>query len=100
MDNRFNRIFPSFTFLHLELSPSHRIIDNLLDYFVFNVYNKQKDDKARAYQLENMVIEASSSPSTTIVVTDVLRLQKVNLVFSYFLILIFISCDLFSSFYF
>jgi len=70
MNNRFNGIFPSFTPLHFELSPGHRIIDNFSDYFVFNLHSKQKDDRAYAHQLDNMVIEASSSPSTAIVVTD------------------------------
>jgi len=70
MDNRFNKIFPSFTSLYSELSPGHRIIDNFLDYFVFNLHNKQKNNKSRTHQLDNMVIESISSSSTTIVVTD------------------------------
>jgi len=70
MNNRFNRIFPSFTPLHFELSPGHRIIDNFSDYFVFNLHCKQKDDRACAHQLDNIVIEALSFPSTAIVVTD------------------------------
>ena len=70
MNNRFNEIFPSFTSLHSELSPGHRIIDNFSDRFVFNLHNKQKDNKSHAHQLDNMVIKSSSSPATTIVVTD------------------------------
>ena len=70
MDNRFNKIFPSFIPLYSELSPGHRIIDNFSDCFVFNLYNKQKENKSHAYQLDNMVIESSSSPATAIVVTD------------------------------
>ena len=45
MVNRYNRIFPSFTPLHSESSPSHRVIDNFLDWFLFNLHNKQKDNK-------------------------------------------------------
>ena len=70
INNRFNGIFPSFTPLHSELFPSHRIIDNFLDHFVFNLHSKQKDDRACTHQLDNMVIKASSSPSTAIVVID------------------------------
>jgi len=70
MDNRFNEIFSSFTPLHSEISPGHRIIDNFSDCFFFNLHNKQKDDKSRAYQLDNIVIESSSSSSTAIIVTD------------------------------
>ena len=69
-NNRFNRIFSSFTSLHSKLSSSYRIINNFSDHFVFNLYSKQKDNRAYAHQLDNMVIEASSSSSITIVVTD------------------------------
>ena len=71
MNNRFNGIFPSFTPLHSELSPGHKIIDNFSNCFVFNLHSKQKDNKACTHQLNNIVIEASSSSSTTIVVIDV-----------------------------
>jgi len=70
MDNRFNEIFSSFTPLYSELSPGHRVIDNFSDRFFFNLHNKQKDNKSCAHQLDNMIIELSSSPSTAIVVTD------------------------------
>jgi len=62
MNNRFNEIFSSFIPLYSKLSPGHRIIDNFSDRFVFNLHSKQKDNKAHTYQLDNMVIEASSSP--------------------------------------
>ena len=68
--NRCNRIFPSFTPLHSKFSPGHRIIDNFSDRFLFNLHNKQKDDKICTQQLNNIVIELSTSPSTVIVVTD------------------------------
>ena len=45
MDNRFNGIFPSFTSLHSELSPGHRVIDNFSDQLVFNLHGKQNGDK-------------------------------------------------------
>ena len=70
IDNRLNRIFSSFSPLHSELSPSHRFIDNFSDHFGFNLHSKQKDNKTCTHQLDNMVIESSSSLSTTIVVTD------------------------------
>jgi len=69
-NNRFNGIFPSFTPLHSELSLGHRIIDNFLDCLIFNLHSKQKNNRVCYHQLDNMVIEASSFPSTTIVVTD------------------------------
>jgi len=70
MVNRCNGIFPSFTPLHSEFFPSHRIIDNFSDQFLFNLHNKQKDNRTRTQQLDNMVIKSSNSSSTAIVVTD------------------------------
>jgi len=70
MVNRCNGIFPSFTPLHSEFSPGHKIINNFSDQFLFNLYNKQKDNKICTQQLDNMVIKSSNSPSTAIVVTD------------------------------
>ena len=70
MVNRCNGIFPSFTPLHSEFSPGHKIINNFSDQFLFNLHNKQKDNKIHTQQLDNMVIESSNSSSTAIVVTD------------------------------
>ena len=69
-DNKFNGIFPSFTPLHSELSPSHRVIDNFSDQLVFNLHSKQNSNKTHTQQLNNMIIELSNSPFTTIVVID------------------------------
>ena len=70
MNIRFNGIFPSFTPLYSEFSPSHRVIDNFSDQIIFNIHSKQKDNKTCTQQLDNMVIELSNSPSTAIVITD------------------------------
>jgi len=66
-----NGIFPSFTPLHSELSPSHRVIDNFSDQLVFNLHSKQNGNKTHTQQLDNMIIKLSNSPFTAIVVTDV-----------------------------
>ena len=57
--NRFNGIFPFFTPLHSEFSPGYKIIDKFSDQFIFNIHNKQKDNKFCSQQLDNMVIELS-----------------------------------------
>jgi len=69
-NNRFNGIFSSFSPLHSELLPSLRIIDNFSDQFSFNLCDKEKNNKIRLQQLDNMVIESSNSPSTAIIITD------------------------------
>ena len=40
IDNRFNRIFPSFTPLYSKLSSGYRIIDNFSDWLVSNLHSK------------------------------------------------------------
>ena len=70
MANRFNKCFPSFIPLHSEFSPGLRVIDKFSDHISFNVHDKGKDDKSHAHQLDNMVLESSSFPSTIIIVSD------------------------------
>ena len=71
MANRFNECFPSFISLHSEFSPGLRVIDNFSDHISFYIHNKGKDNKSHAHQLDDMVLESSSSPSTTIIVSNV-----------------------------
>ena len=69
-NNKVYGIFPSFSPLHLELAPGSCIIDNFLDRFSFNLTNKKEKDKIRFQELNEMVLQSSSFPSTAIVVTD------------------------------
>jgi len=70
MANRFNECFLSFIPLHSEFSPGLGVIDNFSDHISFNVHDKGKDNKSHAHQLDNIVLESSSFPSTTIIVFD------------------------------
>jgi len=72
MDNRFNKVFPSFALLHPEFSPSCRVIDVFPSHFSFHLYNKQKDNsfKTCIQQLGNSAIESSSISLHTLVITD------------------------------
>ena len=71
MANRFNKSFPSFSPLHSEISPRCRIINNFSNHFSFNVCNKEKDNKYHTHQLDKMVLESLSFPSTTIIASNV-----------------------------
>jgi len=53
-----------------ELSSSSRVIDTFSNHFSFNSDNKGKNDKIHLQQLDSIVIESSSSPSTAITVMD------------------------------
>ena len=72
MCNKAYGIFPSFSPLDPEFSPSHCIIDNFSDCFSFNLVNKKekKINKIRAQELDNMVLRNSSLPHTALVITD------------------------------
>ena len=63
-------IFPFFSPFHLELSLDSRIIDNFSDQFSFNLSIRNKNKKICCQQLDNIVLEASSSSSTAIIVLD------------------------------
>jgi len=63
-------VFPAFSPLHLELFLGSRIVDNFPDQFSFNLANKGKNDKLCFQQLDNMILQLSSSPSMAIIVID------------------------------
>jgi len=69
-NNKMYGIFPSFLPLHPEFDPGSRIIDNFSDCFSFNLANKKEKDNICSQQLNEMVLQSSSSPSTAIIVTD------------------------------
>jgi len=65
-------IFPSFSPLDPEFFPGCRIIDNFSNRFSFNLVNKKdkNPNKTRAQELDEMVLQNSSSPHSAIVITD------------------------------
>ena len=69
-NNKLYGIFPSFSPLHLELFLGSRIIDNFPEQFSFNLSNKEKSNKIHFQQLDNIVLELSSSLSMAIIVMD------------------------------
>ena len=72
MDNRFNKVFPSFNPYNPEFSPSFRIIDIFPGHFSFHSSNKYSTDNLISHlcQLNNLVIVSSEDPSYTLVVTN------------------------------
>jgi len=70
--NKAHGIFPSFSPLNPEFSPSYHIMDNFSDHFSFNLVNKKEKekDKIHAQELDNMVLCNSSLPHTALVITD------------------------------
>ena len=72
MDNRFNKVFPSFNPLHPEFSPGHRVIDNFSSHFSFHLFNKSKNTnfKACIQQLNNLAFVSSSIPFHALILMD------------------------------
>ena len=72
MDNHFNKIFPSFNPLNLELFPGSRIIDTYANYFSFHLFNKctSQNIKSHIQQLDKLALESSDSSSSALVVLN------------------------------
>ena len=68
--NKAYSIFPSFSPLSQEFTPGFHLTDNFSDYFPFNLVNKKEKDNFRVQELDEMVLQISSSPTTAFVITD------------------------------
>ena len=70
--NKSHGIFPSFSPISIEFSPGNRIINDFSDQFSFNLVNRKEKMKVnnRALELDEMVLQTSSSPHTALVITD------------------------------
>jgi len=65
-------IFPSFSPLNPEFSPSLRIMDEFSNCFCFNLVNKKEKEKYKthAQELDDMVLSNFFSPQSTLVIID------------------------------
>ena len=69
-NNKLFGVFPSFSPLNPEFILGSRIVDIFSDQFSFNLANKEKNNKIRIQQLDDMTLQSSSSPNTAIIVTN------------------------------
>ena len=72
MDNRFNKVFPSFDSLNPEFKPGNRIINKFFNHFSFHLFSKNNNHlfKNHIQQLNNLAIESSNTPSNALVITN------------------------------
>ena len=70
--NKFLGIFPSFSPTSIKFSPGNHIIDNFSDWVSFNLVNRKEKTKFNnhALELNKIVLQTSSSPHSTLVITD------------------------------
>ena len=72
IDNRFNKVFPSFDILNPEFTSRYTIIDSFSSCFSFHFFNKHNDDSLLfySYQLDKLAIISSDNPSYVLIITD------------------------------
>ena len=72
MDNRFNKVFPSFDPFNKEFAPGYYFIDIFSNCFSFYTSSKQSNKKFNAHiqALDNIALTFSSDPSITLMVSD------------------------------
>ena len=72
IDNRFNKVFPSFSPFNHEFSPGNRLIDVFPNHFSFHLSNRKSNHNIRSHlrYLDNTTIQASSDPQSVVVVSD------------------------------
>ena len=72
MDNRCNKIFPSFSSSNYEFSLRNRLIDIFPNCFSFHALNRKNNHDIKSYLqcLNNITIQVSSDPLSVVVVMD------------------------------
>ena len=72
MDNRCNKIFPSFSPFNCENSPENRLMDLFPNHFSFHTLNRKNNHDIKSYLwcLNNITIQASLDSLSVVVVID------------------------------
>ena len=69
--NKAYDIYPSLSPLHQEFTPGFCLSDIFSDHFSFNLVNKEKNKiKNRVQELNDMVLQISSSPNNALIIMD------------------------------
>jgi len=69
-NNKLYGVSPAFSPFHPEFNLGSRIVDLFPDRFSFNLASREKNDKKRSQQLDEITLQSSSSPHTAIIITD------------------------------
>ena len=82
MDNRFNKVFLSFSPFNYKFSPGNKLIDIFPNHFSFYILNRKSDNNIKSHllKLNDLILQVLSDPQLVIIVTSSLWLK----VFSYF----------------
>jgi len=66
-NDKFYGVFPAFSPFYLEFNPGSRIVDLFPNCFFFNLASREKNNKKRSQQLDEMTLQLSFSPHIAIV---------------------------------
>ena len=85
IDNRFNKIFLSFSLLNHEFSLGNRLIDIFSNCFLFHPVNRKSKDSVKTYlyKLNNTTLHLSSDPHSIIAVSNASIKNNVTTLISY-----------------
>jgi len=72
IDNRFNKVFTSFSSFHCEFSPRNRLIDIFLNHFLFHLLNRKSNDNIKSHlcKLDSIIFQVSLILHSVVVVSD------------------------------
>jgi len=72
MDNRFNKVFPSFGLFNKEFTLGSQLIDIFSSQFSFHLSTKQSNNnfKTHIHLLDNIALKFSSDPIYTLIISD------------------------------
>jgi len=85
MNNRFNKVFSSFSPFNYEFSPGNRLIDIFPNHFSFHTLNRESDNNVKSHllKLDDLTLQASLDPWLVIVMTDASIKNQVATLISY-----------------
>jgi len=72
INNRFNKVFSSFSPFYCKFSPENRLIDIFPNHFLFYSLNRKSNDniKSHLHKLNSIILQVSSDPHSVVVVSD------------------------------
>ena len=68
IDNKCNKLLPSFSLFNKEFSSRKRLIDSFSDHFFF--HTQKQDIKGHLHNLDNITISTSTNPYSVMVISD------------------------------
>jgi len=85
MDNRFNKVFPSFDPFNKKISPSHHLIDIFSNHFSFHILLKQDGNnlKAHIHLLNDIAIKSSLDSTIVLIISNASIKNQIIISISY-----------------